>query len=146
MYICINLLYILNPLTYTYTCKSHSSKKLGPKKCFDHPFLCMKLSYRENRLKLLENISHCYACMLSHFSHCISMDFSLPGSSVHEILQEEYLSGLPFPPPGYLPDPGIEPVSLISPTLSLSGRFFTTSITWEAPLHTYLIMSNSSTI
>ena len=61
------------------------------------------------------------------------MDLSLPGSSVHGILQDEYLSGLPFPPPGCLPDPGIEPVSLISPTLSLSGRFFTTSVTWEAP-------------
>ena len=31
---------------------------------------------------------------------CNPMNFSLPGSSVHGILQEEYLSGLPFPPPG----------------------------------------------
>ena len=44
--------------------------------------------------------------------------------------RQEYWSGLPFPPPGDLPDPGIEPVSLASP--SLSGRFFTTSTTWEA--------------
>ena len=33
-------------------------------------------------------------------------------------------------PPGNLPDPGIEPTSLISPTLA--GMFFTTSTTWEA--------------
>ena len=33
-------------------------------------------------------------------------------------------------PPGYLPDPGIEPVSLRSP--ALAGRFFTTCDTWEA--------------
>jgi len=26
--------------------------------------------------------------------------------------KEEYWSGLPFPPPGDVPDPGIEPVSL----------------------------------
>ena len=35
--------------------------------------------------------------------------------------RQEYWSGLPFPTPGDLPGPGIEPVS---PTLS--GRFFTT--------------------
>ena len=33
-------------------------------------------------------------------------------------------------PPGDLPDPGIEPVSFISP--ALAGGFFTTSTTWEA--------------
>ena len=30
---------------------------------------------------------------------------------------QEYWSGLPFPPPGDLPDPGIEPTSLMSPAL-----------------------------
>ena len=29
--------------------------------------------------------------------------------------QQESWSGLPFPPPGNLPDPGIKPVSLMSP-------------------------------
>ena len=38
--------------------------------------------------------------------------------------RQEYWSGLPFPPPGDLPDPGIEPVFLTSP--ALAGRFFTT--------------------
>ena len=38
---------------------------------------------------------------------------------------EEYWSGLPFPPPGHLPDPGITPVSLMSP--ALAGGFFITS-------------------
>ena len=36
------------------------------------------------------------------------MDFSLPGSSVHGIFQARYWSGLPFPSPRALPDPGIE--------------------------------------
>ena len=31
--------------------------------------------------------------------------------------RQEYWSGLPFPPPGDLPDPGIEPVSPVSPEL-----------------------------
>ena len=39
------------------------------------------------------------------------MDCSLPGSSVHGISRQEYWSGLPFPSPGDLPDPGIEPRS-----------------------------------
>ena len=43
--------------------------------------------------------------------------------------RQEYWSGLPFPPTGDLPNPGIEPVSLMSP--ELAGRFFTTSTTWE---------------
>ena len=75
-------------------------------------------------------------CVLSLFSHVqlfvtpwtvacqapLSMGFS----------RQEYWSGLPCPPPGDLPDPGIEPVPIMSP--ALAGRFFTTSATWEAPL------------
>ena len=38
--------------------------------------------------------------------------------------RQEYWSGLPFPPPGNLPDPGIKPVSLVPP--ALAGGFFTT--------------------
>ena len=36
--------------------------------------------------------------------------------------RQEYWSGLPFPPPGDLPDPGIELASLASP--ALASRFF----------------------
>ena len=43
--------------------------------------------------------------------------------------RQEYWSGLPCPPPGDLPDPGIEPASLTSP--ALARGFFTTSTTWE---------------
>ena len=52
------------------------------------------------------------------------MDSSSPGSSVRGILQARILEGLPCPPPGDLPNPGIEPVSLMSP--ALAGGFFTT--------------------
>jgi len=44
--------------------------------------------------------------------------------------RQEYWSGLPFPPPGDLPNPGIEPTFLTSP--ALAGGFFTTSTTWKA--------------
>ena len=45
--------------------------------------------------------------------------------------RQEYWSGLPFPSPGDLPDPGIKPASLTSP--AFAGGFFTINATWEAP-------------
>ena len=47
-----------------------------------------------------------------------------------EFPRQEFWSEWPFPPPGDLPDPGIELTSLASP--ALADRFFTTSATWEA--------------
>ena len=45
---------------------------------------------------------------------CDPMDCSLPGSSVHGILQARIWNGLSFPSPGDLPNPGTEPSSLTS--------------------------------
>ena len=65
----------------------------------------------------------CYA-MLSCFCRVqlapLSMGFS----------RQEYWSGLQCLSPGDLPNPGIEPMFLMSP--ALAGRFFTTSATWDA--------------
>ena len=66
----------------------------------------------------------------------MSDSFATPWTVPHQaplsmgFSRQEYWSGLPFPPPGDLPDPGIEPRSLMSP--ALAGGFFTTSATWEA--------------
>ena len=55
---------------------------------------------------------------------CDPIDCSSPGSSVHGVLvsmgfsRQEYWSGVPFPSPGDLPDPGIEPGS---PALQLNS-------------------------
>ena len=43
-----------------------------------------------------------------------------------EFSRQEYWNGLPFPSPGDLPDPGIEPLSLESP--ALAGMFFIAEI------------------
>ena len=64
--------------------------------------------------------------MSVHAQLCLTfsypMDYSLPGSSVHGgFSRQEYWSGLPFPPSGDLPNPGIEPMSPV-----LAGRYFTT--------------------
>ena len=45
------------------------------------------------------------------------------------IFQQEYWSALPFPTPGDFANPGIKPISLESPGLTV--RFFTTSTTRE---------------
>ena len=64
------------------------------------------------------------ACLViqSCLTFCGPMDCNQPGSSVHGISKQEYWSGLPFSPPGDLPDPGTEPEFLVSP--AVAGRFF----------------------
>ena len=63
---------------------------------------------------------------------CDLVDLNLPGSSVHGILQAGTLEWVAISSSGDLPNPGIEPGSLMSP--ALAGGFFTTSATWEAVL------------
>ena len=55
-------------------------------------------------------------------SRALSMGFS----------RQEYWSELACPSLGYLPNPGIEPTSRMSP--ASAGRFFTTSATWKAQI------------
>ena len=73
-------------------------------------------------------------CVLSPFSRvqlCVTLWTAAPQAPLSMgIFRQEYWSGLPCPPPGDLPDPGIQPVSLMSP--ALAGGFFTTSASWEA--------------
>ena len=63
--------------------------------------------------------------MLFRSHSVVSDSFAIPRTVAHqaplsvEFSKQEYWSGLPFPPPGDLPDPGMGPVS---PTLA--GGFF----------------------
>ena len=84
-----------------------------------------------------------WVCVLSCFSRvqlfvilwtvahqaALSMGFS----------RQQYWSELPCPLPGYLPDPGIEPMSPVSP--ALARRFFTTSTMWEALIKGYVYLN-----
>ena len=85
--------------------------------------------------------------MLSLFSRV--RFFVTPWTAAHQaplpmgFSRQECWSGLPCPPPGDLPDPGIEPTSLTSlgspaPVGSfffwLFCVFFTISATWEVPM------------
>ena len=58
---------------------------------------------------------------------------SPPGSSVHGIIQATILNLVAMPSFRHLPQLGSEPAFLTSP--ALEGRFFTTSDTWEVPIH-----------
>ena len=63
-------------------------------------------------------------CMLVtqlYLSLCNPVDCSPPGSSVHGIVQARTLEWLPFPPPGDLSDPGIEPASPVSRALQVDS-------------------------
>ena len=92
-------------------------------------YVLIKLRGRE-RQNNLKDAGVC-VCAQSPPTLCDRMDCSPPGSSsCLGFTRQEYWSGLPCPPPGDLPDPGIEPVSLMS--LALAGGFFTTGTTWEA--------------
>ena len=77
-------------------------------------------------------------CMLSHVQL-----FATPCTVAHqaplsmEFSRQEYWSGLPFPTPRDLPDPGIKPLSPAFP--ALAGRFFTASATWEVP-HIFIVL------
>ena len=58
---------------------------------------------------------------------CDPIDLACQASLSMEFSKQKYWNRLPFPSPGYLPDPGIKLVSLAS--LALEGKFFTTSTT-----------------
>ena len=65
--------------------------------------------------------------MLSHFSRVqlfvTSWTIACQAPLPMGFFRQEYWSGLPYPPPGDLPNLGIEPASPASP--ALAGRFFT---------------------
>ena len=77
----------------------------------------------------------CYCCLVA--KSCPTL--AAPRTAAHhtslsmEFPRQEYQSGLPFPSPGNLLDPGIKPSSLTSP--ELAGGFYTT---WEAHIILYV--------
>ena len=78
----------------------------------------------------------CYWVSGYVLSHSVESNSAASGTVAHQVplpvefSRQEQWSGAPFPTAGDLPDPGIEPVSLVSP--ALAGRFFTISASWEA--------------
>ena len=68
------------------------------------------------------------------FSRSVMSDSLWPQAPVSmRFYRQEYWSGLSYPSPGDLLDPGIKPMSLVSP--ALAGGFFTTSTTHKTHVH-----------
>ena len=61
-------------------------------------------------------VSLCAQLLQSYLTLCDFMDCTPPSSSVR-FSRQEYWAGLPFPPPGDLPNPGVKPESSESPAL-----------------------------
>ena len=108
------------------------------------PFICYSHTKRVKRTGTavkLHRIKSWLACLLSRFS--LVRLFSALWTTVRQAPQsvgfsrQENWSGLPCPPLGDLPNSGIEPVPLTAP--ALTGRFFTTSTTWDLPLTSCVI-------
>ena len=73
-------------------------------------------------LESTDSIYIVYVCFVaSVVSECTP-----PGPSSMGLPRQEYLSGLPFPPPGDLPNPGIKPASPVA--LALAEGSFTTEL------------------
>ena len=86
-------------------------------------FLCIVLVF----LKTGHFRKHVYSCSVAQscLTLCNPMDYVAHQASLSMgISRQEYWSGFPFPTLGDLPEPWIEPMSLVSP--ALAGGFFTT--------------------
>ena len=118
-------MYIVCIYTFTKNCSCASWKN-----DFPHDLICLLVLITDFSL-----LSMC-VCVLSRFS-CVWL-FVILWTVAHQaplsmsFSRQEYWSGLPCPPPGDLPHPGMEPMSLTS--FALAGGFFTTSATWETSL------------
>ena len=82
--------------------------------------------------------------MLSHFSlvwlFVTLWTIACQASSSMRFSRQEYWGGLPFPPPGYLYDSGIEPASQLNLEPWLAGRFFTTSATCKLQIYNMCVL------
>ena len=88
------------------------------------------LLYAQHIAKTHSFIHSTNVCMCSVAPSCYFWLFAALCTIAHQaplsmgFSRQDYWNGLPFPPPGDLPDPGIEPVSS-----ALAGGFFTTEPT-----------------
>ena len=102
-----------------------------------HSYLTEEFRSREKKLHNVTEVKWTGLIYMGHFSgiqlFVIPWTVSCKAPLSMGFSRQEYWSGLPCPPPGDFPDPGIEPMSLMSP--ALAGGFFTTSATWEATIY-----------
>ena len=108
---------------------------------------------KENQQNFLSSWCVCVLALSCVRLFAAHIDCSPPSSSVYGISQQEYWRELPFPPPGYLSDPGIEPTSPVSPVLqtdsaplSCQGSPLSHQIMWWENILTQLLVSSVAEI
>ena len=99
--------------------------------CGLYPLTTLSRPYTSHSMFITLSSHTILCCARSCPTLCDPMNCSQLSSSVHESSQARILSGLPFPSPEALPNPGTEPASP-----ALAGRFFTT----EAPVKPTIII------
>ena len=86
-----------------------------------------------------------YVCAVLYSVASVVSDSVIPLTVAHQappsmgFSRQEYWSGLPFPPPGDLPDPGIEPMAPGSPALQVD------SLPLSPLWYCYLLLSITTT-
>ena len=80
------------------------------------PLLCCASHFTWNGSS--PNLQQCHSLVCMYAQWCLTLAHQAPLSV--EFPRQEYWNGLPFLPPGDLPDPGIKPVFL-----AFAGGFFT---------------------
>ena len=88
----------------------------------------VKFLFTLNSISLMRNIKYSVSLSFCVYAHtCLTLCNPWPiahqGPLTIKFSRQEHYSGSPCPPPGDLPDPGIEPASPVSP--ALAGGFFT---------------------
>ena len=88
----------------------------------------------EWKLVVEASVSNHWLCEHAGMLSCVQ-PFATPWTVAHQaplstgFSRQEYFREFPFPSPKDLPDPGVKPLSLVSP--APAGRLFTTSATWD---------------
>ena len=98
--------------------------------CGLYPLTTLSRPYTSHSMFITLSSHTILCCARSCPTLCDPMNCSQLSSSVHESSQARILSGLPFPSPEDLPDPGIEPTSL---ALQMVSAFQEDSLPTDPP-------------
>ena len=92
----------------------------------------------------------CMYCVLSCFSFVWLFVIQWMGASQAPLsmrfTRQEYWCRLSCPPPGHLPNSGIQSASLATPALAGEFFFFITSATWEALFYHFLLNNHDTVV
>ena len=121
--------WVLTHASCCYCCcwhSEHSPLRFPPS--LHHPLIPIQ---RKGILQVLaQTFDSCVLCVYVLALSCLTLyDPMDQAPQSMGFFRQEYWSGLPFPPPGDLPNPGIEPASP-----ALTGRFFTTEPPGKHPM------------